>query len=244
MGKTPDGYMWRSRNTVPLLALSHIGSLWIRQIPQSTRIIVPSRTIGINSFNSHFQPLCSAFPSSFAFSLCPVFSASIDQTLILSSVSFSSHCDMPSPKSSSSPSWLLLNQSTDATMNFHFDATPLKSHWIFKQPVCIVSSSIYSIPFSFPSNVIHFAPCLFMVCRFPLCPMLCSMILKFSKLSHTWFPFFLSSLGRFHHSPYLLSLWSVFYSLYCSSLLTKLSSFLQTLLTDFSTLRSSSNALQ
>ena len=170
MGKTPDGYMWRSRNTVPLLALSHIGSLWIRQIPQSTRIIVPSRTTGINSFNSHFQPLCSAFPSSFAFSLCPVFSASIDQTLILSSVSFSSHCDMPSPKSSSSPSWLLLNHSTDSTMNFHFDATPLKSHCIFKQPACIVSRSISSIPFSSPSNVIHFAPCLFMVCRFPLCP--------------------------------------------------------------------------
>ena len=49
-----------------MLALSHTGTLWIRHIPQSTRIIVPSRTIGINSQklliffkkNSRFQSLC------------------------------------------------------------------------------------------------------------------------------------------------------------------------------------------
>ena len=49
-----------------MLALSHTGTLWIRHIPQSTRIIVPSRTIGINSQKlliffktfSRFQSLC------------------------------------------------------------------------------------------------------------------------------------------------------------------------------------------
>ena len=49
-----------------MLALSHTGTLWIRHIPQSTRIIVPSRTIGITSqqllifFKTfpRFQSLC------------------------------------------------------------------------------------------------------------------------------------------------------------------------------------------
>ena len=56
---------------------------------------------------SHFKPLCSAFSSSFASSLSCIF-CSKRWSCFLSY--FPSHCDIPSPQISSSPSWLLLNQ--------------------------------------------------------------------------------------------------------------------------------------
>ena len=49
--ETPD---WKggSRNTCPYGLFSHIGTLWIRHIPKSTRIIVPSRPMGTCSEGS------------------------------------------------------------------------------------------------------------------------------------------------------------------------------------------------
>ena len=71
-----------------MLALSHTGTLWIRHIPQSTRIIVPSRTIGINSQKlliffktmSGFQHLCYvSFLSNLPFPHCSI--ALLDSSL-------------------------------------------------------------------------------------------------------------------------------------------------------------------